>query len=159
METLTTLDRAIRLQKVDLFSELETDELALVASIAARIECKQGEVLFKENTPSNALYVVLSGRIEMSRGGQPMFTVGPDETVGNWAFFDQQPSVSTATGREDSWLLRIEAQDFFDLLADNTDMMPSMFQALFKRVRSLLVRGLEERPSQSAGSQDDKAAG
>ena len=88
-----------------------------------------------------------------------MFTVGPDETVGNWAFFDQQPSVSTATGREDSWLLRIEAQDFFDLLADNTDMMPSMFQALFKRVRSLLVRGLEERPSQSAGSQDDKAAG
>ena len=159
METLTTLDRAIRLQKVDLFSELETDELALVASIAARIECQQGDVLFKENAPSNALYVVLSGRIEMSRGGRSMFTVGPDETVGNWAFFDQQPSVSTATAREDSWLLRIEAQDFFDLLADNTDMMPSMFQALFKRVRSLLVRGLEERPSQSACSQDDKAAG
>ena len=159
METLTTLDRAIRLQKVDLFSELETDELALVASIAAQIEFQRGDILFKENTPSNALYVVLSGRIEMSRGGQPMFTVGPNETVGNWAFFDQQPSVSTATASEGSWLLRIEAQDFFDLLADNTDMTPSLFQALFKRVRSLLVRGLGEQPSPSAGSQDGKPAG
>ena len=158
MEALTTLDRAIRLQKVDLFSELETDELALVASIAAQIEVEQGEVLFKENTPSNALYVVLAGRIELSRGGQPMFTIGPDETVGNWAFFDQQPSVSTATASENSCLLRIEAQDFFDLLADNTDMTPSMFQALFKRVRSLLVRGLGEQPGQSAGSQDGKPA-
>ncbi len=159
METLTTLDRAIRLQKVDLFSELETDELALVASIAAQIECQQGEVLFKENTPSNALYVVLSGRIEMSRGGQPMFTVGADETVGNWAFFDKQPSVSTATASETSWVLRIEAQDFFDLLADNTDMTPSMFQALFKRVRSLLVRGLGEQPAPSAGPGDGRPAG
>lgn len=159
METLSTLDRAIRLQKVELFSELETDELALVSSIAAQIEMTEGEVLFKESTPSNALYVVLSGRIEMSRGGQSMFTVGADETVGNWAFFDKQPSVSTATAKEDSWVLRIEAQDFFDLLADNTDMMPSMFQALFKRVRSLLVRGLGEQPGESTGSQDGKPPG
>ena len=159
METLTTLDRAIRLQKVELFSELETDELALVASIAAQIEMKEGEVLFKESTPSNALYVVLSGRIEMSRGGQPVVAVGADETVGSWAFFDKQPSVSTATASEKSWVLRIEAQDFFDLLADNTDMMPSMFQALFKRVRSLLVRGLGEQPAGGGGSQDGKPGG
>ena len=159
METLTTLDRAIRLQKVDLFNELETDELALVASIAVQIECQEGEVLFKENAPSNALYVLLSGQIEMSRGGQAMFTVGPDETVGNWAFFDKQPSVSTATASETSWMLRIEAQDFFDLLADNTEMMPSMFQALFKRVRGLLVRGLGEQPTPGSGSQDGKSRG
>ena len=88
-----------------------------------------------------------------------MFTVGLDETVGNWAFFDKQPSVSTATASETSWMLRIEAQDFFDLLADNTDMMPSMFQALFKRVRGLLVRGLGEQPVLGSGSKDDKPAG
>ena len=69
METLTTLDRAIRLQKVDLFAELETDLLALLASIAKQIPYARGEVLFNEHAPSTALYVVLSGRIQMSRGG------------------------------------------------------------------------------------------
>lgn len=159
METLTTIERAIRLQKVDLFSELETDELALVASIASQKEYKKGEELFRENGPSDALFVVLSGRIEMSRGGKPVFSVGRDETVGNWAFFDKQPSVVTAKAVEDSWLLKIEGQDFFELLADHTEMTPAMFQALFKRVRSLLVRGLvDDRPSGTESTEAERAA-
>ncbi len=142
METLTTLERAIRLQNVELFSDLRTDELALVASIASQVHQQSGDVLFRENAPSDALFVVLAGRVEMSRGGQAMFAVGEDETVGNWAFFDDQPSVVTATAVEESWLLKIEGRDFFDLLEDHSEMTPSMFQALFKRVRSLLVGGL-----------------
>ena len=145
METLTTLEKAIRLQKVELFSDLRTDELALVASIASQTQQQPGDILFRENAPSDALFVVLAGRVEMSRGGQAMFSVGEDETVGNWAFFDDQPSVVTATAVEESWLLKIEGQDFFDLLEDHTEMTPSMFQALFKRVRSLLVGGLENQ--------------
>jgi CRP-like cAMP-binding protein len=151
MEALTTLERAIRLQKVDLFAELETDLLALVASIAGQIEVAQGETLFQENSSLEALYVVLSGRIEMSRNGQSMFTVGPDETIGNWALFDDQPSVVTATAAESSWLLRIEREDFFDLLADHSEITRNLFQALFKRVRSLLTAGLN--PGSQAGGE------
>ena len=62
METLTTLERAIRLQKVELFSDLRTDELALVASIASQVRQQSGDVLFRENAPSDALFVVLAGR-------------------------------------------------------------------------------------------------
>ena len=155
METLTTLDRAIRLQKVDLFSELETDLLALLASIAKQIPYARGEVLFNEHAPATALYVVLAGRIQMSRGGQAIVTVGPDDTIGNWALFDEQPSVVTASAEEDSWLLRIEQQDFFDLLADHSEITPKMFQALFKRVRSLLTAGLG---SDSGGQQEGGAS-
>ena len=112
-----------------MFSELETDLLALLASIAKQIGYGRGDVLFNEQAPATALYVVLAGRIQMSRGGQAMFTVGPDDTIGNWALFDEQPSVVTATAEEDSWLLRIEQQDFFDLLADHSEITPKMFQA------------------------------
>ena len=143
METLTTLERAIRLQKVDLFSDLETDLLALVASIANQLETKKGETLFEENRPIPALYVVLAGRMEMSRGGQVMFTVGADETIGNWALFDDQPGVVTAQAAEDGWLLRIDREDFFDLLADHAEMTRKLFQAMFKRVRMVLTAGLE----------------
>lgn len=151
METLNTLDRAIRLQKVELFSDLETDMLALVASIATQIEIKRGEVLVQQNRPLSTLYVVLEGRIEMSRGGQAVFHVGPDETIGNWALFDEQPSVVTATASEDSSLLQIDREDFFDLLADHSEMTREVFQALFKRVRSLLTAGLVTQ--QGAGGQ------
>jgi CRP-like cAMP-binding protein len=142
METLTTLERAIRLQKVELFSDLETSMLALLASIATQVVAERGEVLVEQNRPLSALYVVLDGRIEMSRSGRTMFHVGSDETIGNWALFDEQPSVVTATALEDSSLLRIDREDFFDLLADHSEVTREMFQALFKRVRSLLTKGL-----------------
>ncbi|MEX2300024.1 MAG: cyclic nucleotide-binding domain-containing protein [Bryobacterales bacterium] len=142
METLTTLERAIRLQKVELFSELATSMLALLASIASQVEVKRGEVLVEQNHALSTLYVVLNGSIEMSRSGRTMFRVGADETIGNWALFDEQPSVVTATALEDTSLLRIDREDFFDLLADHSEATREMFQALFKRVRSLLTKGL-----------------
>ena len=140
---MTTLERAIRLQKVDLFTDLETDLLALVASIAEVVEIEKDNVLFEESRPLSALFVLLEGKIEMGRGGQTMFTVGPDETIGNWALFDNQPSVVTATAVEDSRLLKIEREDFFDLLADHSEITRNLFQALFQRVRSLLTKGLD----------------
>jgi CRP-like cAMP-binding protein len=154
METLTTLERAMRLQKVELFSDLETSMLALLASIASQVEFKRGEVLVEQNHPLGTLFVVLSGAIEMSRGGRTMFHVGADETIGNWALFDEQPSVVTATALNDTSLLRIDREDFYDLLADHSEMTREMFQALFKRVRSLLTKGLGTTPLPSPPSGD-----
>ena len=144
MENLTTLEKAIRLQKVELFSDLETDSLALAASIATQMHCPPGTVLFKENGSADALYVVLEGRIRLTRGNREIFAAGPGETLGNWALFDDQPSVATATCSENAALLKIEREDFFDLLADHADMTQKMFKALVKRVRSLLALGLTQ---------------
>ncbi len=142
MENLTTLDKAIRLQKVELFSDMETDALALAASIAQQLNCSPGTVLFQESGASDALFVVLAGRIQLTRGGREVFSIGPGETLGNWALFDDQPSVATATCAEDTWVLKIEREDFFDLLADHAEMTQRMFKALVKRVRSVLAKGL-----------------
>jgi CRP-like cAMP-binding protein len=141
MEQLTTLDRAIRLQKVDLFADLQTEPLALVASIAKQIEMPAGHTLVSQDSPIDALYVVLEGKIEMRRGGDVMFTVGSGETIGNWALFDRQQSVVTAIAAEPTELLKIDREDFYDLLAES-EMTRELFQALFKRVRSLLSAGL-----------------
>ncbi len=145
MEKLTTLDRAIRLQRVELFSDLETELLALIASIAQRVSLDPGKALIEQDSAMDALYVVLEGRVEMRRGGVVLFAVGAGETIGNWALFDRQPSVVTATAAEPTELLRIGREEFYDLLADNSEMTRELFQALFKRMRTLLSAGLEER--------------
>jgi CRP-like cAMP-binding protein len=139
METLSTLDKAIRLQKVDLFSDMETDALALAASIASQIQCPAGTVLVKEKGPTDALYIVLEGRVRLHRAEREISSLGPDEGLGTLSLFDDQPSVATATCVEDSWLLRIDREDFFDLLADHSDMTQRMLKAMVKRVRSLLA--------------------
>jgi len=142
MESLTTLERAIRLQKVELFSELETEQLALLASIAQPVSLGAGDKLVEQNSSQTALYIVLNGGIEVRRDGNLMLTAVRDETIGNWAFFDEQPSVVEAVAAEDSDLLKIEREDFFDLLADHREITRGLFQALFHRLRTLLSAGL-----------------
>lgn len=144
MEALTTLERAIRLQKVELFAQLDTELLALVASITRPLELSADDLLIEQNSSQTALYVVMQGKIAVSRDGVVMFTAGPDETIGNWAFFDEKPSVVAAVAAEDSLLLKIEREDFFDLLADHREMTRGLFQALFERMRTLLAAGLGE---------------
>lgn len=150
MEELTTLDRAIRLQRVDLFSDLKTEMLALVASIARQIEVKQGEKLVEEGGPISALYTVLEGKIEMRRGNSVIYSISDNETLGNWALFDRKPSVVSAIAATDASLLAIDREEFFELLADHSEVTRELFQALFKRVRSLLAPGID-KPEQAAG--------
>lgn len=159
METLTTLDKAIRLQRVELFSDMETDALALAGSIAVQIQCPPETIIFKEGGSSDALYIVLEGRIRLTRGDREIFSVGPGETLGNWALFDDQPTMATATCVEDTSVLKIEREDFFDLLADHADMTQKMFKALVKRVRSLLSLGLNQNPAGSQAAQPAIAPG
>jgi CRP-like cAMP-binding protein len=90
--------------------------------------------------------VVLTGSIEMTRDGKTLFTIGEGDTIGNWALFDRQPSVVTATALAPTWLLRIDREAFYDLLADHSEMTREVFFALFKRVRSLLSFGIESPP-------------
>ena len=152
METLSTLDKAIRLQKVELFGDMETDALALAASIASQVHCPAATVLFKESGSTDALYVVLGGRVQLTRGTREIFSVGPGETLGNWALFDDQPSLATATCVEETWLLKIEREDFYDLLADHAEMTQRMFKALVKRVRELLRLGLSAEQAGKGGA-------
>ncbi|MBI1355952.1 MAG: cyclic nucleotide-binding domain-containing protein [Acidobacteria bacterium] len=142
MEQLTILDRAIRLQKVELFSELDTELLALIGSVAEQIRVEAGDTLIAQGGSLDALYVVLAGSIQMRRDGKALFTVGRGDTIGNWALFDRQPSVVTAVAVEQTWLLQIDREAFYDLLADHPEMTRELFFALFKRVRSLLSLGI-----------------
>ena len=151
MEELTTLERAIRLQRVELFSDLETEMLALVASIARQIEVKQGEKLVEEGGPISALYTVLEGKIEMRRGNSVIYSISDNETLGNWALFDRKPSVVSAIAATDTSLLEIDREEFFELLADHSAVTRELFQALFKRVRSLLSPGID-KPEPASGS-------
>ena len=151
MEELTTLERAIRLQRVELFSDLETEMLAFVASIARQIEVKQGEMLVEEGGPISALYTVLEGKIEMRRGNSVIYSISDNETLGNWALFDRKPSVVAAIAATDASLLAIDREEFFELLADHSEVTRELFQALFKRIRSLLSPGID-RPEKASAS-------
>lgn len=64
---LTTVEKVIFLQEIDIFESTTTEDLAHIAAITDEVEFKKDQVVFKEGEFSDALYLVIDGRIRLER--------------------------------------------------------------------------------------------
>ncbi len=134
---LTVIDKVIFLQNVDLFSEVASEQLAYLAAIADEFPVTAGEVVYRQHEPSDAMYLVVTGRVRLHRGDQDVLIAGPKTPFGPWALFDDEPRVTAATAVEDGELLRIDREDFIEVLADHVLVTQGVLKAFVKRLRGL----------------------
>ncbi|NIM18848.1 MAG: cyclic nucleotide-binding domain-containing protein [Candidatus Latescibacteria bacterium] len=142
----TTIEKVIFLQNVDVFSQVPTEQLTYLAAIAEEITVLKDEVVYNQNDPSDALYLILDGSIRLHRKGQEITTAGSKDAFGTWALFDEEPRVATATAIEDTRLLRIDHDDFYELLADNVEITRAVLRTMVRRLRGLIERVRVEPP-------------
>ncbi|MFT5366420.1 MAG: CRP-like cAMP-binding protein [Candidatus Latescibacterota bacterium] len=137
---LTTIEKVMALQNVDIFSEVSTEQLSHLALIAQEVTCVADDVLYRELDPPQAMYLVLEGRVRLHRDDLEVTTAQANEVFGSWALFDDEPMVVTATVLEPCRLLRIDRDDFIDLLADFVQITQGVLKAMVKRLRGLVGR-------------------
>ena len=120
---LSVVEKVILLQDMSIFLDVSTRYLSYLAGIAEEMFLPRGETIYKEDDPGGAMYVVLEGQVRLHRGDQELVTVSSKEGFGTWALLDDQPRVTTATAVADVRLLRIEREDFLDLLSDHVQVV------------------------------------
>lgn len=131
------IEKVFLLQNVDLLQGAGSAQLALLASIAEEVEADEGEVLLERGDPTDALYVVIRGRVVLHGVADQSLTVENGSPFGTWALIDDEPSLVEARAVESTRLLRISRRDFDDLLADYPELGLDLLQGLARRVRSL----------------------
>jgi CRP-like cAMP-binding protein len=137
---LSVIEKVIFLQNVDVFSEVPTEQLALLAAIAEEVSFAKGDSVYKEDDPSDALYLVIEGRVRLLRDQKEIAIADNKEAFGTWALFDEEPRVVTAIVDDDAQLLRIDREDFVDLLADHVQIAQGVLKTVVKRLRGLVER-------------------
>lgn len=135
--TLSPVEKVLCLQGVDVFKHATTEMLRYISSIAEDLPVNAGTVLFSEQEISDAMYVVVSGRVRLEKEGREVFVVEPSQSFGAWALFDNAPRLMKAVVMEDSVLLKIVSDSFYELLADHDEMTPVIFRAVIERVKAL----------------------
>ncbi len=135
---LTVIEKVISLQNVDVFTGLPTEQLSYLAAIAEEISCPEGDTVYKCGEVSDALYVILEGRVRIHRDGEDIATESAGDAFGTWALFDETPRVATATAVGDTRLLRIDREDFLDVLTDHVQITENVLKTLVGRLRGLL---------------------
>jgi CRP-like cAMP-binding protein len=138
MAELNIVEKVIALEAVDLLKNLTPDQLSRIASIAREVKIGSNKVVLAPGKPLDALYVILDGSVSISRDGEDLHTAGQHEVLGAWALFDPEPMPVVAKTVQETRLLRIGRDDFYDLLSDNSEITASIFAMLVKRFRKLV---------------------
>ena len=96
-----------------------------------------GDMVFRQGDTSTALYVVLTGSVELSRDGRPFRTMREGEYFGEMAMLLDAPRTMTATVAEpDTVLVTISQENFATVLRENPDIVFGILRELADRLRA-----------------------
>jgi CRP/FNR family transcriptional regulator, cyclic AMP receptor protein len=103
-------------------------------------EFPRGTVLFREGDPGREMYVVQSGRVDISkRAGEVetlLASLGQGEFLGEMSILNGKPRSATATVSEDARLLVIDSRTFDSMLRANAEVALRMIKKLADRLQA-----------------------
>jgi CRP-like cAMP-binding protein len=114
------------LAHMPLFSRLTERELLRVMQAVEVREFADGELVIREGDKGDELFIVLEGRVRVSRGEQTLLDLGPGEHVGEMALIRSVPRSASVHALGAAELIAIRRQDFFEILRKEHEVAVKM---------------------------------
>jgi CRP-like cAMP-binding protein len=127
---LAGIEIVVFLQSADLFAYCKAEEILRIARISQPREVAAGERVYEPNDPADALYCVVRGEIALDTDGREVRRVGPLGAFGVAELLSGRLRRSRATADGAALLLVIDAEDFFDLLSSNIEIVKALFRKM-----------------------------
>ena len=136
---LTIIEKVIFLKSVDIFEHATVEQLGRIAGLTEEVHFQPGETIFKEGDPGDAFYLLLSGRVLIESNGNKIRELQEKEAFGTLEVLDFHPRAITAKALDQVRALKLNGQEFHDLLALDIEMVQAVFRMLCGLVRRVLT--------------------
>ena len=114
-------------EQITVLEGLSEEEWQMIIRSAQTITFKDGDVLLKEGERDDAVYIVVSGRVEVMGGralggGKRLATIDEGSVFGEVAFFDNQPRSASVRALGEGQVLRLSRKGFEKIAAWNPQL-------------------------------------
>jgi len=130
------------LSEAPLFDALSEEDARALRAMVLVVKLDRGERLFAEGTEGDKLYIIITGKIKLTKaapdGRENLLSVhGPGEMFGELSLFDPVPRTASATAVTDAELAGIGHDDVRAWLATRPEVAMHLLQALAQRLRRI----------------------
>jgi CRP/FNR family transcriptional regulator, cyclic AMP receptor protein len=130
------------LRETPLFEALSEEDTQALRSGIIDVHLDRGERLFAEGDKGDKLYIILTGKIKLSKaapdGRENLLSVhGPGEMFGELSLFDPIPRTSSATAVTNARLAGLAHDELRTFLSSRPDLAMHMLRALAQRLRRI----------------------
>ena len=137
---ISTVEKVLFLKSVDLFRQIPGDDLVRVAEIAEEVTFNPGDELMDEGDIGESMYLLVAGVVDVISGGEVIIELGERECVGELAILDSEPRSATVRCREPVAALKIEREEFYELMLEKTEIAIGMIKVLTRRLRGMTTK-------------------
>lgn len=134
------INKELVLQEIPLFTGLSGANRRLIQQRAGFKECKKGEVIYREGSPADALYVLVLGRVVIytqdEHGNETLLEyLHRGKYFGIISLLTGEPHSVTAKAINDCLLLTIKKEDFDFILKKIPQLAIDLSQTLSRRLK------------------------
>jgi CRP/FNR family cyclic AMP-dependent transcriptional regulator len=129
------IEKVLLLKNSAIFHNCKEIDLVEIASICQEYNIEKNTPLFKKGDPGNCVYFIYKGKVSIHDGEHQLAELSENEIFGELSVLDSDSRSASATSVTDSILLKIDQEDFYDVIATNTDILKGIMKTLCKRLR------------------------
>lgn len=128
------------LATLPLFAALDEEAAEVLGNAMTSRALVRGHVVFREGDTGDRLFVVLDGKVKISRASSDgrenlLAVLGPGEMFGELSLFDPGPRTATATAITDCTLASLDHDDLRPVLFERPGVAVNLLRALAERLR------------------------
>ena len=136
---MDVFEEANQLGRVPLFSKLDSSKLKLIAFTSEQLILSDGDYLFRYNEPSDSIFLVLQGVVEVVAEHEDgrvdvILERSRNEIIGEMGVISNAPRSASIRAKGIVTVLRIEADAFMELLLENPSMSLYVMRELSDRL-------------------------
>ena len=129
--------------------ELNDQDAAVLASVMAVHQLKDGEMIVKEGQKDDSLFLLARGSLSVisahNEDNEIVYTMKAGECAGTRAFVDRTPRKATLQSKGDALVYSMTPQGFESLLDDHPKIVYKVMRAIFRITHSNLMRMNQEK--------------
>ncbi|GAB3733121.1 cyclic nucleotide-binding domain-containing protein [Spirosoma lituiforme] len=134
-DQISAYDRVLLLAQTSLFSQTPENVLASITPIMKEEAYSVGEPIFHKGDLGTGMYVIYTGEVAIVDGETELARFGRGDFFGELALLDTESRSATAEAITDVRLLRIDQDDFYDLMEERSEVLRSIVRGLSGRIR------------------------
>ena len=141
---LTRVERVLALKNIELFHDLPGEVLADIAALLEEETYEKGQYIVNEGDLGKELFMIVKGEVEVVAGGNVVAVMKEGAGFGEMALIDSQPRSADIIAKNDVLVLKMESDDFLEILKQRDEVALGVIRVLTGRIRELNAKLAEK---------------
>ena len=137
-------ERVLLLKGTALFGETPENVLGTIVPILKEIAFQPGQEIFEKGSLGTSLFIVCEGEVDIFDGKRLLTTFHKGDFFGELALLDAAPRSATAVARGHIETLRLDQEEFYDVMEECPEVLHNILRVLCQRLRRQNEMSLKE---------------